>query len=465
MEQRQVTENSSVNEYLADPACILAPDGCIKAANALMKDVFAYEGIAEQNFFALTGVKRKTLVAAARDEEAEEIEIERNSQSFVLRTNNDPKDDEDIYVYFINVTERDTLREERKQEQVCILYISIDNYDEMMSSTTEDSRLAVPTEVDRIVRKWASQYDASIDSIEADSYMMTVYRRDADRIIESRFSVLDDVRKIDTKVDFPVSLSIGMALGMKSLKSAKELAEAALELALGRGGDQAVVKNGDRTHYYGGKLQSLEKNNKGKSRIIAHALKQLILESSKIVIMGHRWPDMDCFGSAIGAYKICRYYERDAYIVIDNYNEALQTVYTQAVETENYNIINSDKAKEILGYEVTKLVHGEKAAQEALEASRKVFTSGNAAAAENIPSVEMERSVFEGEGIGLAALAKELKLVGSNSEAFRMIEQGGFKINDEKVVDRKHQVTLEDFNDDKIIIQKGKKKFIAVVLK
>ena len=64
--------------------------------------------------------------------------------------------------------------------------------------------------------------------------------------------------------------------------------------------------------------------------------------------MGHRWPDMDCFGSAIGAYKICRYYERDAYIVIDNYNEALQTVYTQAVETENYNIINSDKAKEIL---------------------------------------------------------------------------------------------------------------------
>lgn len=124
-----------------------------------------------------------------------------------------------------------------------------------------------------------------------------------------------------------------------------------------------------------------------------------------------------------------------------------------------------NKAKEILGYEVTKLVHGEKAAQEALEASRKVFTSGNAAAAENIPSVEMERSVFEGEGIGLAALAKELKLVSSNSEAFRMIEQGGFKINDEKVVDRKHQVTLEDFKDDKIIIQKGKKKFIAVVLK
>ncbi len=346
-----IMDNESAKRYLCDiplPACFVDPEGCIKAANRLMKDVFAYEGITESNFFALTGVKRKDLIQSAEDEEDSEIEIERNSQFFVLRTNSNPKMDEDILVYFINVTERDSLRRERKQEQICILYISIDNYDEMMSSTTEDSRLAVPTAVDRIVRKWASQYDASIESIDEDCYLMTVYRRDADRIIESRFSVLDEVRNIDTKVDFPVSLSIGMAMGVRSLKETKELAEAALELALGRGGDQAVVKNEDRTHYYGGKLQSFEKNNKGKSRIISHAMKQLILESSKVVIMGHRWPDMDCFGSAIGAYKVCRYYDKDAYIVIDNYNEALQTVYQQAVDTENYNIITSDKARSLI---------------------------------------------------------------------------------------------------------------------
>lgn len=347
---KDIMEKETAKEYIEEiplPACIVDTDGCIKAANALMKDVFAYEGITEQNYFALTGVKPKELIASTRDEEKPEIEIERNSQYFVLRTNNDPKEEEDLFVYFINVTERDSLRRERRQEQICILYISIDNYDEMMSSTTEDSRLAVPSAVDRIVRKWASQYDSSIESIDEDCYMMTVYRKDADRIIESRFSVLDEVRNIDTKVDFPVSLSIGMAIGLNSLKNTKELAEAALELALGRGGDQAVVKNNDRTHYYGGKLQSMEKNNKGKSRIIAHALKQLILESSNVIIMGHRWPDMDCFGSAIGAYKICRYYEREAYIVIDNYNEALQTVYQQAMDMECYNIITSEKANQI----------------------------------------------------------------------------------------------------------------------
>jgi tyrosyl-tRNA synthetase len=124
-----------------------------------------------------------------------------------------------------------------------------------------------------------------------------------------------------------------------------------------------------------------------------------------------------------------------------------------------------NKAKEVLAFEVTKLVHGEEKAAKALEASKAVFVSGNAADTDHIPTVEMDRSKFEGEGVGLAALAKELKLVSSNSEAFRMIDQGGFKINDVKVEDRKRQVTLDDFKDDKVIIQKGKKKFVAVVLK
>lgn len=362
--QENIAEEKTVNELeglegldfiqnIPMPACLVDGEGTVKAANRQMKDVFAYDDIVDSNFFALTGVKRKELLVQANaneedEEQPKEIEISRNSQNFVLRANLKPTNKDDILVYFVNVTERDALRTLKKEERICQMYISIDNYDELVSSTTTDSRLAVPTEVDRMVRKWAAQYDSSIEDIDEDSYLMTVYRRDADKIIESRFSILDDVRKIETKVDFPVSLSIGMCIGSDSLSETKEQAESALELALGRGGDQAVVKNGDRTHYYGGMLQSMEKNNKGKSRIIAHAMKQLILESSNIMIMGHRWPDMDCFGSAIGAYKICRYLEKEAYIIIDDYNEALQAIYEQAKSSENYNIISSDKAKELL---------------------------------------------------------------------------------------------------------------------
>lgn len=124
-----------------------------------------------------------------------------------------------------------------------------------------------------------------------------------------------------------------------------------------------------------------------------------------------------------------------------------------------------NKAKEILAYEVTKLVHGEKKAEKALSDARKVFAGGVAADAENMPATEMPSSSFEGEGIGLVNLMKELALINSNSEGFRMIEQNGIKLNGEVITDKKKTVTTADFKDGKLILQKGKKKYHAVTLK
>ena len=123
-----------------------------------------------------------------------------------------------------------------------------------------------------------------------------------------------------------------------------------------------------------------------------------------------------------------------------------------------------NKAKEVLAFEVTKLVHGEEKAREALEASRQVFAKGNAASAD-IPSVEKDGAEFEGEGVGLVSLMKEIGLVSSNSDGFRMIEQGGVKLNGETVTDKKKTITMDDFQDGRIVIQKGKKKFMAVEVK
>ncbi|MBQ6621998.1 MAG: tyrosine--tRNA ligase [Mogibacterium sp.] len=123
-----------------------------------------------------------------------------------------------------------------------------------------------------------------------------------------------------------------------------------------------------------------------------------------------------------------------------------------------------NKAKEVLAYEVTKLVHGEEKAKQALETSRQVFAAGQQDSA-NIPTVEMDQSQFLGDGMGLAALLKELKLATSNSDAFRTIEQGGIKLNGETITDRKYMVTATDFRMDKLVIQKGKKKFLAVTMK
>ena len=329
-------------ESLPVPACMVNREGTVVYANALIKNVFAYDDIIDGNFFALTRTKLEELEAA--NQSGEEVRIKRNEQVFVLSAGRKERDDGIITVYFANVTERESLRSNYHEEHICQMYVSIDNYDELISNSPSDSKMTVPAEVDKLLNKWAESNNAAIESISEDSYLATLYRRDADNIIESRFSILDDIRAIRTKDDFPVSLSIGMGMGVKSLQETTELAEAALDLAMGRGGDQAVVKNGDRTHYYGGKLQSMEKNNKGKSRIIAHALKQLVRESSNVIVMGHRWPDMDCFGSAIGAYKIAKFLEKDAAIVIEEYNEALQAIYKQAKATENYEIVDREKA-------------------------------------------------------------------------------------------------------------------------
>ena len=124
-----------------------------------------------------------------------------------------------------------------------------------------------------------------------------------------------------------------------------------------------------------------------------------------------------------------------------------------------------NKAKERLAFEITKIVHGEEKAKKAMEDSRAIFMGGKDAASGNIPEEECDKSLFEGEGMGLAALMKEVGLVSSNGEGLRTIEQGGVKLNDEPVTDKRRVVTLDDFKDGKAVIQKGKKKFVAVVLK
>ena len=151
-------------------------------------------------------------------------------------------------------------------------------------------------------------------------------------------------------------MSIGIGIGGKTPAEAEQYASEALDIALGRGGDQAVVKNIRKIEYYGGKLQTVEKRNKGKSRVIAHALRQLIAQSSRVLIMGHRNPDMDCFGAAIGIYRIAASINKEAHIIINDYNEALTSIYQAARETEDYSFINSEKAISLCDEDVLTVV-------------------------------------------------------------------------------------------------------------
>lgn len=340
-----ICEDNEFIQSLPIPACTVSAEGFIKKANALMSDVILYNDIEGANFFTLTCVKRSELIES--NEEKDTI-IERNGRRFSLHAIEGASEEEDVTIFFRDVTEREKYKELYEAGKPVVILVSIDNYDELLSSITTDSKRGVPAEVDRIVRKWANEYKAPILSSEEESYAILTDRETAKRIMADNFSVLDEVRQIETKIDFPVSLSIGMGMSDMSLADTHDLAEAARELALGRGGDQAVVKDDEQTHHYGGTLQSMEKNNRGRAKVIAHAIKRLIKESSKVLVMGHRWPDMDSFGSALGAYRMCEYLGKEVYLILEDYNEALEEIYKAADNTEAYRIIKHKKAVELM---------------------------------------------------------------------------------------------------------------------
>ena len=322
------------------PACSVSPEGIITGANPLMKNVFVYDDIVGTNFFTMTGFKRDQLMQA----NAEEMVLERNDKLFKLWINEEAKSDEDIVVFFDEATARESFKNKLESERAVIMFINIDNYDELIASSPEDLRRLIPAQIDGLLRKWGDSFNSPVISTGDDRYVMYTTSEQLDRMIEENFSVIDEVRTLESRIDFPASISLGIGISNESLIESTELAEAALELALGRGGDQAVVKTDDGTRYYGGILQSLEKNNRSKPRVIAHAMKALINDADKVFIMGHRWPDMDAFGSAIGASSICRFLGKDSYIVMDKHNEALDTIFDKVADTDKYNIIKSEKA-------------------------------------------------------------------------------------------------------------------------
>ena len=335
--------DSSYINQVPMPACVVDENGFITSANALIKNVFPYEDISGSKFFALTGVKREDLLTV----DEEELIIERNERMFKLKSNELPEENL-IAVFFDECTARLTLRDKLEKDRAVIVYINIDNYDEFMASATEDFRRLVPHQVDGKVHKWADNFDAPVVSTGDDSYVMYTNRGKLDEMIEDNFSILDDIRSIEAQIDFPASVSLGIGISTVSLRESAELAESALELALGRGGDQAVVKTDEGTHYYGGSMQTVEKGNRGKSRVIAHAMRALIKEADNVLIMGHKLPDMDSFGSALGAYSICKFLEKEAYIVIDKHNEALECIYEQAEESGDYEFIKPERALKLV---------------------------------------------------------------------------------------------------------------------
>lgn len=331
------------NSYIPFPSLIINREGIIMETSEDINKVFAYDGIVGTNIFAITGIK----VSELFDASVNDIHpvIDRNEKSFRITTYKiDDSEFSNLIVLFIDITSLEDLKDRYNNEKPCAMRIEVDNYDDLINPPGSSPNLELSSEIDRIVRQWAAKLEASINRTKNSNYIVWFEQGRLKKLIDSKFEILDEIRALETEADFPASLSIGIGLGGKTLAQTEQYASIALDLALGRGGDQAVIKRNAKIEYYGGKLQTVEKSNKGKSRIVGHALKQLISQSDKIFIMGHISTDMDAFGAALGLTRFALLSDKEPYIVIENPNDSLETLYKETFETGQYNFATCEQA-------------------------------------------------------------------------------------------------------------------------
>lgn len=221
-------------------------------------------------------------------------------------------------VYLLDITRYANIEEKYKQERLAIGLIFIDNYDELSQSMSDQNLTNMSSYVQNALSNYAGQFNSYLKRIDEDHFILLTHMHDLAKMEEDKFSILDKVRTESSRKNMPLTLSIGIAFGSESLNEIADQAQSNLDLALGRGGDQVVVKqSGHEAHFYGGKSNPMEKRTRVRARMVSQALLELFKGVDHVFVQGHRNPDLDAIGSAIGIVKIARIHGVKASVVLD----------------------------------------------------------------------------------------------------------------------------------------------------
>lgn len=257
-----------------------------------------------------------------------------------------------IALYLFDETALKLALRENDNQSLAVGLLYFDNYEEALDSVEEVRRSLLTALIERRVNKYFASIDGIVRKMEKDKFFFII-RKESLRILEeNRFDLLEDVKTVNIGNEMSITLSIGVGVGGLSYAQNYEYARTSIDLALGRGGDQAVVKTKDGVSYYGGKSQRVEKNTRVKARVKAHALKELISTKDRVLVMGHRMPDVDSFGAAVGIYRIAKTLGRNANIVINDVTPAIKPMvehFLSHIDVEEQVLINSAQAMEYAG--------------------------------------------------------------------------------------------------------------------
>ena len=348
--------DSNTMESLPIPVAILNMDGTIRGYNANFKMHFDED--------ALYGIFIEKIIPKIRWTEilkhASDIrlDIEHEGKKFrvigkMMGDNSKAaalKEDKlSIYLYFIDYTSESNILTLYDMTKTDIAVVNIDNYDDLIQKINDEDQQKVVSGISKALNQWAYDSNAILRKLDRDRYFMLFEHKYLKEYIENKFRILDDIRNIAEETKVPVSLSIGVGTG-GTVKENEAFARSAMDMALGRGGDQACIKDETQFTFYGGKTKEYEKSTRVKTRAIALALRDFITNSENVVFVGHVNADYDCFGAAIGLQRAVRSLGKTPYIVYDAASPAISRMYKEAMQIEEYKgmFVDVDEALEIL---------------------------------------------------------------------------------------------------------------------
>lgn len=221
-------------------------------------------------------------------------------------------------VYLLDVTRYARIEERYQNERLAIGQIFIDNYDELSQSMGDQSVSTMSNYVSNALNAYAKKFDAYLKRVDEDHFLLLAHASDLQKMEDDKFSLLEHLRVESSRRNIPLTLSIGIASGGDKLNEIADMAQSNLDLALGRGGDQVVVRDpGKQAHFYGGKSNPMEKRTRVRARMVSNALSELFKDADQVFVMGHKRPDMDAIGSGLGLVKIARLHGAKAHVILD----------------------------------------------------------------------------------------------------------------------------------------------------
>lgn len=249
-----------------------------------------------------------------------------------------------MILYFIDETEKVKLKQENEDKKICVGIIMIDNYEEVTQRVDAEQKTQLMAKVESTIYDWVNETNGILVKADRDTYVYVFEQKNLEKIKEEKFAILDSIKNLVRKDKIQLTLSIAISNEGDTERDVYKSASAAMDVILGRGGDQAVIRQKGKYLFFGGKVEEVEKRTKVKARIVAHALEELIKENDKIMIMGHTNPDIDAIGSALGIYRIAKTLEKEAKIVANVETPSIKDLYESIKDQYQEVFISSETA-------------------------------------------------------------------------------------------------------------------------